>query len=105
MSFYYYRQNNTGGSFQGPAITVIIEAGDCDEANQIALSHDIYFDGCESGIDCSCCGDRWHPAWGAGNPEPMIYGKPVSEGLEPESGFEEECAKRAGANLLIVRRA
>ncbi len=60
MSFYHFRQNNSGGSFIGPAISVLVEADSADEANAIAEANGIYFD-FEYEIDCDCCGMRWWP--------------------------------------------
>lgn len=62
---YEYRQNNTFGSFiedEQVAHYVIIEAENPEEADDIAMSKGIYFDGCDDGLDCECCGDRWHRA-------------------------------------------
>jgi len=75
MAFYTFSQNNSGGYFDGPEY-VIIEADSASEANTIALEHGIYFDGCQSGHDCSCCGDRWYEAgeYGATD-KPEIYGQ------------------------------
>jgi hypothetical protein len=58
---------------------VIIEAESADEANHIAESVGIYFDGVEKGIDCPCCGDRWYSAYNEGVEKPEIYGKTPSE--------------------------
>jgi hypothetical protein len=61
--YYKYTQNNSGGSFitnDKVAETVIIEAHSPLEANAIAEEIGIYFDGCATGEDCSCCGDRWY---------------------------------------------
>ena len=76
MPFYTFSQNNSGGRFRGPEY-VIIEAGNAGEANRIAVEDaDIYFDGCYKGIDCDCCGDRWHPAYeDEGTETPEIYGE------------------------------
>ena len=41
-------------------VKVIIEASSHYEANGIAENIGIYFDGCENGNDCDCCGDRWY---------------------------------------------
>lgn len=63
--FYRFRQNNSGGHFtENEEITasVYIEADNTYEANKIAENIGIYFDGCHSGIDCDCCGDRWYEA-------------------------------------------
>ena len=64
MNFYVYRQNNCGGVFIGPKF-VIVQANSADQADDLAVEHgDVYFHGCASGTDCSCCGDRWHMQWG-----------------------------------------
>jgi hypothetical protein len=75
--FFEYSQNNSGGSFdiddaKGIGPRVWIEARDAQEADSLAGRLGIYFDGCESGLDCSCCGDRWSSAWGEGSAEPEI---------------------------------
>lgn len=64
LRLYHFRQNNIGGTFvtnERVDQHVFIEAGSCGEANELAELVGIYFDGCETGRDCSCCGDRWHP--------------------------------------------
>lgn len=74
MPFFTYHQNNTFGEFDGPHY-VIVEAPTAAEADYIAINHTcIYFDGCDDGRDCPCCGDRWYRAWGDGESVPMIYG-------------------------------
>lgn len=81
--FFTYNQNNSGGQFlisesEGIAEYVIIEATDADHANARAESIGIYFDGCETGSDCPCCGDRWYPVDDSdGTDVPTIYGEPV----------------------------
>jgi hypothetical protein len=58
--FYSFRQNNSGGSFKGPAITVWVEADSPEEANNIFTTlDDCYFDP-EYKQDCECCLTRWH---------------------------------------------
>ena len=58
--FYTYRHNNSVGFYSGPKY-VIVEANSAEQADEIALNGDvIYFGGCSTGMDCSCCGDRWH---------------------------------------------
>lgn len=79
MAWYEYHQNNTGGSFvedDDVGAWVWIEASSADEANSRAQSRaGIYFDGCDDGMDCPCCGDRWYPAWkDDGSEKPEIYG-------------------------------
>lgn len=78
--FFTYAQNNSGGSFDydvdaGIAQYVIIEADNVSDANAKALNIGLYFEGCDSGIDCSCCGDRWYEPWGedSGTQYPSIY--------------------------------
>lgn len=75
--FFEYDQNNSGGSFHiddatGIGPRVWIEAADAVEADYRAGRIGIYFNGCEAGRDCSCCGDRWSPAWDDGDVEPKI---------------------------------
>lgn len=60
--FYVFDQNNTGGSWSGPALHVVIEADSPAEANAIAPGVGIYFDD-EYKIDCECCGTRWYRQW------------------------------------------
>lgn len=67
MSWYHYRQNNSGGSHEydasrGTSVNVYIEADSADEANERASEIGLYFDGVEGDMDCSCCGDRWYSA-------------------------------------------
>jgi len=85
--FYTFNQNNSGGSFvispqDRISIYVVIEASDADHANQLAEEKGLYFDGCENGSDCECCGDRWSRAWeSSGTEVPELYGKPIISGL------------------------
>lgn len=83
--FYQFRQNNSGGSFtydenNGISVNVIIEANSVDEANMKAESIGLYFDGCDSGLDCECCGDRWYEQWHneEGDLVPSVYDSPVN---------------------------
>jgi hypothetical protein len=71
--FYRYNQNNSSGSFSGDYVNIIIEAEDSDEADSIAESNGVYFNGVEDEIDCDCCGDRWSRAWTDWDKEPSIY--------------------------------
>lgn len=77
--FWEFSQNNSGGGFltdhdRGISHFVIIEAQNADEANLRAKGVGIYFDGCETNQDCSCCGDRWYEASGSGDDLPTLYG-------------------------------
>jgi len=80
MKFYTYSQNNTGGSLEldstnGISHYVIIEAVSAELANAVAKNIGIYFDGCENGVDCDCCGDRWYKVDELdGKDQPTIYG-------------------------------
>ena len=85
--FYTYNQNNSGGSFdfnesRGITHFVIVEADSAADADRRAEDIGLYFDGCDSGIDCDCCGDRWYTQWkDEGTDTPEIYGKPFTEGF------------------------
>lgn len=60
--WYHFHQNNSGGVMMGP-IDVYVRAKSAARANEKAIEYaDVYFDGCASDMDCSCCGDRWWPA-------------------------------------------
>lgn len=61
MKFYRFYQNNSGGHLdkQLPH-TLCVEAESAEAANVRAESIGVYFDGCESELDCDCCGDRWY---------------------------------------------
>ncbi len=87
--FYVFHQNNSGGSYEitdDLACEVIIEATSGDDANRRAKKIGIYFDGCESGIDCDCCGDRWYETDdNEGTDTPRIYGESVLD-YEPLYG-------------------
>ena len=66
--FYHFRQNNSGGDFTiddiiGIGPHVYIQANSVEEAMERAEKLGIYFNGCDSGRDCSCCGDRWSEPW------------------------------------------
>ena len=81
--FYHFNQNNSGGYFtidenRGITHHVVIEADNASEANQDAKEIGIYFEGCYTGRDCNCCGDRWHEVdEDDGEEVPAICGTPV----------------------------
>lgn len=84
MKFFTYNQNNSGGEFsfdkkRGITHLVIIEASDADHADSRAENIGIYFNGCDDGRDCSCCGDRWSPAYGKGDDVPSYYDTPIED--------------------------
>ena len=60
--FYEFTQNNSGGSFttdKNLCHRLFIEAESEGEAISKAEDLGCYWNGCESGSDCDCCGDRW----------------------------------------------
>lgn len=62
MSLYWlYEQNNSGGKFIKPAISLWVYASTEEEADKIALENGVYW---LSLSDCSCCGPRWGAADG-----------------------------------------
>ena len=67
LKWFEYSQNNSGGSFHKDddvSITVLVQATSSAKADRDAVEKaGVYFNGCASGADCSCCGDRWHEAW------------------------------------------
>lgn len=98
MKFYTYSQNNSGGTFCNPAKYVIVEAPSAHVANAIAEDNGLYFNGCQTGQDCPCCGDRWYKAWeDDATDEPEIYGK-AAESFVPDYDMDPEVPL-----LLIVR--
>lgn len=87
--FFHYSQNNSGGSFTGPAHHVIVEATSAERADSIAEYNGIYFDGCDTGQDCDCCGNRWSRAWpNDGETEPRIYDKVLTNDYALGYGLE-----------------
>ena len=98
MNLYEYSQNNSGGRFIAPAIYVYVEADSKAEADEIVQKHGVYFDGCETGEDCDCCGGRWSRAWR----EPVAEPDPMAKGFE---GLYEDWARGAKIPLIMVVRA
>lgn len=91
--FFAFRQNNSGGSFdhepsEGIGLTVWVEAVDAAHANARAELIGLYFNGCQDGRDCSCCGDRWYEAY-SGDSDikdfPSLYGEQWRDVKEDES--------------------
>lgn len=87
--FYTYDQNNSGGSFTGPAQYVIVEAKNAKYANFTAEEElGLYFDG---DGDCHCCGNRWSEQWSDadGTIVPEIYGMSLSKRKQVKGYFYE----------------
>ena len=88
--FYYFKQNNSGGSFsfdedEGITHHVVIEADSASDANQDAKEIGIYFYGCSTGQDCDCCGDRWYEVDEYdGEVAPHIHGSSVEDYMGDE---------------------
>ena len=83
--WFHFSQNNSGGKFEydpkrGITHHMVIEAPNYQEANMRAQNIGLYFDGCDSGMDCECCGDRWYRLHETtkGDEKPSVYGKPVT---------------------------
>lgn len=58
--WYRYSQNNSHGRWELDTGKVVwIEADTPEEADAVAKTLGIYFNGVGRGIDCYCCGDRW----------------------------------------------
>jgi hypothetical protein len=78
MKFFEFSQNNSGGGFDvDDRVThrVLIEADNAEEATNIGESLGMYWDGCDTGMDCPCCGDRWYRPWSDdGKVFPFTYG-------------------------------
>jgi hypothetical protein len=63
MNWYRFGQNNSGGVYTETDdldAVVFVEAPSAREANTVAQTLGIYFNGCADGYDCDCCGDRWY---------------------------------------------
>lgn len=83
--FYTYRQNNSGGVWVGPQY-VIIEADRVEDIPESTFdAAGMYFNGCDSGRDCDCCGDRWSEYASEGTETPQIYGTEIQEGWEKDN--------------------
>lgn len=99
VQYFTYGQNNSGGGFtynpaHGIGQFVIIEAINANHANQRAREIGLYFDGSESGMDCSCCGDRWYAVWDEkGTVTPMVYNETPDEWAANPDNFKWNMGK------------
>lgn len=82
--FYTFSQNNSFGSFDfsealGLTHHVVVEGDSSEDILERAKNIGIYFDGCDTGQDCPCCGDRWDEPWDADEftEAPEVFGQPV----------------------------
>ena len=79
--WFCFYQNNSGGYWKGPARFVLVETDTEDAACEKAEEVGVYFDGCETGDDCHCCGDRWSRFMVKPLDHPTVCGKNVLEDL------------------------
>lgn len=83
LQYFLFNQNNSGGSFdvdESVAHYVFIQAFTVGEACAKAEAVGVYFNGCDTGHDCSCCGDRWYKPWSDdGTETPLIDGEPAEQ--------------------------
>ena len=96
-----YSQNNSGGSFDPDGgMETWVWARGSSQANLVAETHGIYFDGCATGNDCRCCGDRWGTAWGD---SPGLSDRPLAELIEhlTTGGKQSALAYASSWNLGI----
>lgn len=83
--FYTFRQNNSRGVFDRDAHVdefVIVEGDTIEQVTDRAQDIGVYFNGCDRGLDCDCCGDRWYAPY-EGDDEldevPSTYGQPLKK--------------------------
>jgi hypothetical protein len=102
MAFWTYIQNNSFGRFdvdEKIANAVIVEAASRELADERAEQLGIYFDGCDAGRDCNCCGDRWsRQQKHEGDSVPSLYGDPLH--VTDWYGFEDHLVSRSGGVRL-----
>ena len=90
MKYFEFSQNNSGGSFDVDdklCHRLIIQAETEEQAVTKAEEMGVYFDGCQNGIDCNCCGDRWYsPSEVQIDKMAKVYKKPM-ESIEDYAQF------------------
>lgn len=89
LRWYKWNQNNSGGSFHvNDDVThrIYIEAYSYEEAERKALGLGVYYNGCDDGSDCPCCGDRWYE--GDEVTFPLSWGKELNfNNIEEYAGY------------------
>ena len=92
--FYTFRQNNSGGYYDGPAY-VCVECTDLLDADDQAERNGITFGMAGS---CECCGARWSLAWDEESltETPSYYGAPLSQLRESWVVFYRDGTKISG---------
>ena len=98
--FYHFCQNNSGGTFDrdhksGISHHVIVEGTDADDIVSRAEAIGLYWDGCQDGRDCSCCGDRWYRPLDnlSLDTVPRLHDQNVSDGVYTPSGLTSRWIK------------
>jgi hypothetical protein len=105
LKLFEYDQNNSGGTFienDKLCHKVVIEAYDANEANEIAQTLGIYFNGCDDETDCPCCGDRWYQAYADSYLKfPMKWDQ--DQVFKDEKEYLQHCADQWGWTVPDVR--
>ena len=107
MSFYTFRQTNSGGYYtvnKKLGHYVIIEAEYTRHATEIAKDIGIYFNGCDIGIDCKCCGDRWHELYSNDGCESLsdaIYGVDLTSAAALQTSIDREMPFVLGDSVTV----
>ncbi len=101
MKYYTFEQNNSGGRFQEPAGTLIVQAVSYEDARSRAEGLGVYFDGCEQGLDCSCCGDRWREDKGIGYEVPTMYEESLQQHIINNSYFLKMYIDRGVPSVMV----
>jgi len=97
--WYDFRQNNSGGYFNGPRY-VLVEADGYEEANAMAQKAGVYFDVTR---DCPCCGPRWSRAteWDDDDPQSGVIWPSDFAGYQANVSFKVVTQETATGELRI----
>lgn len=99
LKWFVFDQNNSGGRFvvnDKLDTRVFIQAKNAKEANYLAETLGIYFNGVEDETDCDCCGDRWYAQYDdtKGTDEPSLYGQKITKEELKEQKWNGSYGKR-----------
>jgi|TARA_R110000764_G_scaffold56963_2_gene124176 hypothetical protein len=97
--WYDFRQNNSGGYFNGPKY-VLVEADGYEEANAMAEKVGVYFDGTG---DCPRCGPRWSMAteWDDDDPQSGVIWPSDFTGYQANVSFKVVTKETATGELRV----
>jgi hypothetical protein len=97
LKLFEYCQNNSGGRFVRPAITIFVEAESCDEANYIFKKVlDLEFnEGRECCECCECCGPRWRENINTTDEGDGYYSEEILKSIEKNLAYEKIIPQRA----------